>query len=68
MQEINMDNRNGKRNFGSNVEKEMISLIGSLNHFCFHGSGADDQCRGCPFEEETPCPLAVFHNKLAEKF
>lgn len=62
-----MENRNEKRNYSSNVQKEMTDLLGKLNHFCFHGSGADDNCGGCCFEGERPCPLAVFHDKLVDK-
>lgn len=62
-----MEHRNEKRNFSTSAQKEMISLLGSLNYFCFHGSGADDNCCGCCFEGEKPCPLAAFHDKLAEK-
>lgn len=62
-----MENRNERQKFDNNVQKAMIDLLGNLNYFCFHGSGADDNCCGCPFEEQQPCPLATFHDKLAEK-
>ena len=62
-----MADRNFRRNFDNAVTKEMIELIRELNHFCFHGSGADDDCGGCCFEGDAPCPLAVFHDKLVAK-
>lgn len=62
-----MGNRNEKRNFKDNVTKEIVDLMASLNYFCFHGSGADDNCGGCCFEGTTPCPLHIFHEQLAEK-
>ena len=49
------------------VRKEIVDLMNRLNYFCFHGSGADDNCCGCPFEGESPCPLAIFHAKLVGK-
>lgn len=62
-----MVDRNARRNFDDNITKEIIELVGKLNHFCFHGSGADDDCSGCCFEGDAPCPLAVFHDRLVDK-
>ena len=62
-----MINRNERRNFDDAVTKEIIELMDNLNRFCFHGSGADDNCSGCCFEENSPCPLAIFFDNLAEK-
>lgn len=59
-----MEIRNEKRRFANNVQKEIIDLMGNLNHFCIHGSGADDNCCGCVFENEMPCPLNTFYEKL----
>ena len=53
------------RFYSAKVE-EIIGLMDSLNKFCFQGTRTDDDCGGCCFEGETPCPLAEFHNKLAE--
>lgn len=62
-----MENRNEKRSIDNTAKKAMIDLLGNLNYFCFHGSGADDNCCGCPFKGEVPCPLAIFYDKLTEK-
>ena len=62
-----MADRNMRRNFDDNCTKEMIELLSNLNRFCFHGSGADDDCNGCCFEGCSPCPLNVFYGKLMEK-
>jgi len=62
-----MGSRNERRNFDDAVTKEIIELLGELNRFCFHGSGADEDCGGCIFEGDTPCPLSKFYDKLQEK-
>ena len=62
-----MADRNMRRNFDDDCAKAMIELLGNLNYFCFHGSGADDDCNGCCFEGDAPCPLSVFYDKLTGK-
>jgi hypothetical protein len=57
---------NEEQNFKDAKINEIAELMHSLNHFCFHGSRTDNDCGGCCFEGQTPCPLAVFHDNLAE--
>ena len=59
--------RNERRDFNDNKTKEIVDLINKLNYFCFHGSGADDNCVGCCFEGNAPCPLHVFYTQLVDK-
>lgn len=65
-----MENRDEKRTLrtlSDNTRKGIEDLMESLNYFCFHGSGADDNCCGCCFEGQSPCPLHVFYTELVEK-
>jgi hypothetical protein len=57
-----------KRNLKDARNKEIVELATSLNHFCFRGTRTDDDCGGCCFEGQSPCPLAVFHDKLVDCF
>lgn len=64
---MSFTNRTERRGFESNKVAEMIKVQQSLNYFCFHGSGADDNCKGCCFENENPCPLNTFYTKLTDE-
>lgn len=61
-----MANRCEKREFNDNTEA-IGNLLHSLNQFCFHDGGGDDNCVGCCFKEDSPCPLGKFYVQLAEK-
>lgn len=63
-----MENRESKRNFKNDITVEVGKLSQALNYFCFHGSGADDNCVGCLFEKEKPCPLHMFYTKLMDAY
>ena len=60
--------RNQKRNINNNLTIAIYNLLGHLNQFCFHENGADDNCNGCCFKNNGPCPLAKFYDFLDEKF
>ena len=61
-----MNDRDNKRNLNPKNEDAIIELMHHLNQFCFHKSGADDNCNGCPCNDCTPCPLNTLHEKLGE--
>lgn len=42
----------------------VYKLMSALNEYCFHTNEADYNCNGCPFQNETPCPLNEFYVKL----
>lgn len=42
----------------------VYKLLLDLNEYCFHTSEADNDCNGCPFQNEIPCPLNEFYDKL----
>lgn len=62
-----MANKIARRNFNNGNADAIIKLMANLNNFCFHDSGADDDCNGCCFEGYAPCPLAEFYGKLEKE-
>ena len=53
-----------RRSFNNEKADAILELMEDLNRFCFHDSEADSDCGGCSFQGYTPCPLAVFYDKL----
>ena len=62
-----MTTRTDKRNLSNDRDAATLDLLSQLNYYCFHGSGADENCTGCLFENCAPCPLAVFHDELGNR-
>lgn len=59
-----MDRLN-KRSF-EEKDKAILDLQHELNQFCFHDGGGDGNCEGCVFQNNAPCPLAVFDRELTK--
>ena len=56
-------NRLDKREYDK-TDNAIIQLDHALNQFCFHNGGGDENCEGCIFQNNAPCPLARFDQEL----
>lgn len=48
------------------IDDAIIRLDHALNEFCFHDGGGDENCNGCVFSNNNPCPLASFDKELVK--